>query len=153
MVNQMTAFANTVNPARIPAGKLKELSASLDRSGRIALVDDEGHRTELPEDIVHHLEHVCHLLEEQRAVVVLPDDEIFTVKTAANYLAVSTKHLGELLETRKIPYQIRDGESCILLRDLLVYEQRWDDERRAILDRLTEELDRAGVYDSSYQAR
>lgn len=141
---------NRLDPSTIAPEALEHLSEVLARPGHVALIDDEGRRVELPAPLFQHLVRIVRLMAEKRAVVLIPEDETFTTQAAANYLGVSRQHLVDLLEGGQIPFHKAGTHRRVVLRNLLDYEKRRDEERRAALDRLANAVDGAGLYDASY---
>jgi excisionase family DNA binding protein len=88
-------------------------------------------------------------MSERKAVVMLPEDEAFTTQAAANYLGVSRQHLVNLLEQKEIPHHKVGTHRRVSFKDLLLYEKKRDKTRREVLDKLTAEVEAAGLYDST----
>ena len=141
---------NRLDPSTIAPEALADLTEVLARPGHVALIDDEGHRVELPAPLFAHLARLVRLMAERRTVVLVPEDETFTTQAAADYLGVSRQHLVDLLERKEIPHHKVGTHRRVAFRDLLAYEKRRDKERRAALDELARSVDEAGLYDASY---
>jgi excisionase family DNA binding protein len=77
----------------------------------------------------------------------VPRTQRLTTQEAADFLGISRPTLVKLLERGKIPYDQPGRHRRILFSDLLAYLDRRGEERRAALDRMTEEANEAGLYD------
>ena len=89
-------------------------------------------------------------MAEKKAIVLVPEDEAFTTQAAANYLGVSRQHLVDLLENSEIPHHKVGTHRRVTYSELLEYEKKRDSSRRATLNKLAVEIDKAGLYDSDY---
>lgn len=141
---------NRLDPADIDAGALEDLSKVLARPGCAALIDEKGHRVELPAPLFAHLARLVHLMAQRRAVILIPEDETFTTQAAADYLGVSRQHLVGLLESGAIPFHKVGTHHRVYFRDLMRYEEQRDAARKGALDRLMREVGEAGLYDGSH---
>ena len=141
---------NRLDPSLIGEEALEELSTAFARPGHVALIDEQGHRTEIPAPLFEHMARLVRLMAKRRAVILIPEDETFTTQAAANYLGVSRQHLVNLLEGGRIPFHKAGSHRRVVFKDLLAYEKQRDSERRTALDRLSQEVEEAGLYDSSY---
>lgn len=141
---------NRLDPADFAPESLDEIHEVLHRPGRAALIDEEGNRVDLPTPLFRHLVRVVHLMAERRTVMMIPEDEEFTTQAAANYLGMSRQHLVNLLEAGKIVHHKVGSHRRVKFHDLRVYEARRDAERRNALDGLMDEIDEAGLYDSTH---
>lgn len=141
---------NRLDPSMLDAVELKEMVRFLSTNRSPALVDGDGKRVVLPEPVFQQLLRVLRLMEEGRAVVMMPEEETFTTQASANYMGVSRQHLVDLLEDGKIPFHRVGTHRRIYFRDLLEYERGRDQNRRKSLEKLMDEVDEAGFYDSSY---
>ena len=142
---------NRLDPSDITPEALEALRGLLAQPGHIALVNDEGHRAELPAHLFQHLMRLVRLMTERRSLTLVPDDERVTTQAAANYLGVSRQHLVDLLEQGEIPFHKVGTHRRVIFRDLLEYEKRRDSARKVALDELSNAVDQAGLYDGSYQ--
>ena len=141
---------NRLDPSLLSAKELDELGRAFAQPGHVALVDDEGNRTEIPEELFRHLTRIMRLAGEGRAVVMVPVDEKFTTQAAADYLGVSRQHLVDLLEANEIPFSKTGTHRRVVFTDLLAYEERRDQKRGHALDKLFEKVDEAGFYDGDF---
>jgi excisionase family DNA binding protein len=77
------------------------------------------------------------------------DDENLTTQAAANMLGVSRTYLVRLLEQEKIPCTSAGSHRRIKVGDLLAYMQKRERARHEALNRLTREVEAAGLYDKN----
>ena len=70
-----------------------------------------------------------------------------TAQRAADLLGVSRPPLIKLLEAGVLPYHKAGSHRRIFLKDLLAYQKRRDEERKAALDRIAKEAFESGLYD------
>ena len=129
---------------------IEELVTAIARPGHVALIDDQGNRTEIPEVFFQHIERLIRLMSEQRAVMMIPEDETFTTQAAADYLGMSRQHFVNLLEEGKIGFHKVGSHRRVTFKNLLAFEAKRDKERRGVLDGLAETVDKAGRYESEY---
>ena len=134
----------------IPEEQLAELAKAFARPNHIALIDEHGNRTHIPEALFAHFARIVRLMGERKAIVLVPEDEAFTTQAAANYLGMSRQHLVGLLERNEIPHHKVGTHRRVTFKDLLAYEKVRDKARREALDRLSDAVDKAGLYFSDY---
>jgi excisionase family DNA binding protein len=119
-------------------------------TGSPALVDEKGRRLDLPKPIFNQLLRVLKMMQDGRAIVLMPEEETFTSQVAANYLGVSRQHLVDLLEENTIPFHKVGSHRRVYFKDLLEYERVRDSGRRKSLDTLMKDVVDAELYTSSY---
>ncbi len=73
------------------------------------------------------------------------------MRAAANYLGVSRQFLVNLLEKGEIPFRLVGTHRRVTFKDLLEYEKKRDQTRRAAMDRISDEVASAGLYFSDYK--
>ncbi|MFC7339529.1 excisionase family DNA-binding protein [Haloferula chungangensis] len=146
----ITTRSNRLDPSLVPPRELDLLASAFTRPGHIALIDDQGNRTEIPEPFFRQLARITRLMREGRAIVMVPEEENFTTQAAANYLGMSRQHLVTLLEDGKIPFHRVGTHRRVTFKDLLEFESKRDAERRSTLDKAFDDLDEAGLYDNEY---
>lgn len=130
--------------------ELKGLIRFLSATGSPALVDEHGERLDLPKPVFQQLLRILKMMNEGRAIIMLPEEETFTTQAAANYLGVSRQHLVNLLEEERIPFHRVGTHRRVYYKDLLAYERLRDADRRKTLDKLMKQIDDAGLYDAAY---
>ncbi len=141
---------NRLDPSLIPEDQLAELAKAFAKRDHVALIDEHGNRTHIPEVLFAHFARIVRLMSKKRAIVLIPEDETFTTQAAANYLGMSRQHLVGLLERNEIPHHKVGTHRRVTFKDLLAYEKGRDQTRRAALDTLSAEVDAKGLYDSDY---
>ncbi|MFC5457326.1 helix-turn-helix domain-containing protein [Prosthecobacter fluviatilis] len=142
----LTTRTNRLDPSLIPEDELNVLARLFAKRDHVALIDEQGNRTHIPEALFAHFARIVRLMNERKAIVMVPEDEAFTTQAAANYLGVSRQHLVNLLEKGDIPHHKVGAHRRVTFKDLLAYEQKRDKNRREAMDRLTEEVMKAGLY-------
>ncbi|MBI4025158.1 MAG: helix-turn-helix domain-containing protein [Verrucomicrobia bacterium] len=84
---------------------------------------------------------------------MMPEDETFTTQAAANFLGMSRQFFVTLLESGQIPFHRVGTHRRVSFKDLRDYAQKRNAERRAGLNRLFNEVKKAGLYDASYTGK
>lgn len=141
---------NRLDPSDISPEALDSLSEMLAQPGHVALIDDQGRRADLPAPLFAHLVRMVRLMAERRTVALIAEDEELTTQAAASFLGVSRQHLVDLLEGGRIPFRKVGTHRRVVFQDLVVFQKQRDDGRREALDRLSQAVDEAGLYDASY---
>lgn len=142
----ITTRNNRLDPSQIPEEELDQLAALFAKSGHIALIDEQGNRTHIPEALFAHFARIVRLITERKAVVLIPEDETFTTQAAANYLGMSRQHLVNLLEEGRISFHKVGSHRRVTFKDLLAFERERDTNRRRTLDELNDKVHQAGLY-------
>lgn len=146
----LTTKTNRIDPSLIPEDQLAELAQAFAKPGHVALINENGEQTHIPEEMFRHFARIVRLMTERKAIVLVPEDEAFTTQAAANYLGMSRQHLVNLLDQNEIPHHKVGTHRRVTFRDLLAYEKVRDRSRRVALDKLAAKVDAAGLYDSDY---
>ena len=79
---------------------------------------------------------MLHVVAEGQSVAVLPIQSDLTLHQAAEILDVSVPYLAGLLDDEEIPYRTEENRRIMKLQDILDYESRNIEERRAVLAEL-----------------
>ena len=137
---------NRIDPSQIPDDQLAALVQAFARPGHVLVTDSSGNKTELPEVLFRHFARIVQLMSERKAIVMVPEDEAFTTQAAANYLGMSRQHLVTLLDRGEIDHHLVGTHRRVKFKDLLSFEKRRDETRRVALDKLSAEVDAAGLY-------
>lgn len=103
----------------------------------------------LPEPVARFLASVIRDLIAGKSVVVIPEDETFTTQAGAEILGVSRQFFVRLLEASEIPFHRVGTHRRVTYKDLMEYRRKRDAVRRQKLDKVFDEIDSAGLYDSS----
>jgi excisionase family DNA binding protein len=115
--------------------------------GSPALVSPDGGRVQLPDSVLRLLKEIARNMQLGRAVVLIPENQQLTTQRAADLLGVSRPHLIKLLDAGALPYNKAGSHRRIYLKDLLAYQKRRSEERKAALDRIAKEAFESGLYD------
>lgn len=113
------------------------------------LLGPDGEQVPLPEEVYRVLVEVVQAMREGKVITLVPRTQRLTTQEAADFLGVSRPTLVKLLEEGKIPYEQPGRHRRIMFTDLLAYQERLREERRAVLDRMTEDASEAGLYDGT----
>lgn len=128
-------------------GALLDLGRFLDHHTEPGLLlGPDGEQVPLPREIYQVLANVVEAMREDKIITLVPRTQRLTTQEAADFLGVSRPTLVKLLEGGKIPYDRPGRHRRVLFTDLLAYTTRQRADRRAVLDRMTEEASQAGVY-------
>jgi excisionase family DNA binding protein len=111
------------------------------------LLGPDGEQVPLPEEVYEILISVVQAMREGKVVTVVPRTQRLTTQEAADFLGISRPTLVKLLEEGKIPYDQPGRHRRVLFSDLLAYLDRQQQQRRAALDRITEDASQAGMYE------
>lgn len=142
----LTTRSNRLDPSLIPAEQLDRVVKLFATPGHILLTDSEGSQVEIPKVLFQHFARIVRLMSERKAIVMLPEDEAFTTQAAANYLGMSRQFFVNLLERGEIPFCRVGSHRRVSFKDLLEYEKKRDRTRRDAMDRLSDEVIKAGKY-------
>jgi excisionase family DNA binding protein len=131
----------------------RDLSALLDLGRFLAqhtepglLLGPDGEQVPLPEEVYRLLIEVVEAMREGKVITLVPRTQRLTTQEAADFLGISRPTLVKLLEEGKIPYEQPGRHRRVLFTDLLAYTDRQHAERRAALDRITEDASESGSY-------
>lgn len=142
----LTTRTNRLDPSLIPPDQLEGMVRIFASPDHVLLTDSQGNQTEIPEVLFQHFARIVRLMSEKKAIVMLPEDEAFTTQAAANYLGMSRQFFVGLLEKGEIPFHRVGTHRRVTFKDLLEYEKKRDRTRREAMDRLTDEVIKAGLY-------
>jgi excisionase family DNA binding protein len=145
----MTAPAGVVFPPR-------DLTALLDL-GRFLehhtepglLLGPDGEQVPLPQEVYQVLVEVVEAMRAGKVITLVPRTQRLTTQEAADFLGISRPTLVKLLQDGKIPFDQPGRHRRVLFTDLLAYQERRREHRRAALDRMTEDASEAGLYDTA----
>lgn len=113
------------------------------------LLGPDGEQVPLPAEVYRVLRQVVEVMRQGKATLVAPQGLLLTTQEAADFLGVSRPTLVKLLEDGLIPFEKPNRHRRVRLQDLLDFQAGRRDERRAALNRLTEEASELGLYDGS----
>jgi excisionase family DNA binding protein len=110
------------------------------------LLGPDGEQVPLPAEVYQVVVEVVAAMREGKVITLVPRTQRLTTQEAADFLGVSRPTLVKLLEEGKIPYDQPGRHRRLLFTDLLTYQARQREDRRAALDRMTEDASEAGLY-------
>jgi excisionase family DNA binding protein len=113
------------------------------------LLGPDGEQVPLPAEVYRVLRQVVEVMRQGKATLVAPQGLLLTTQEAADFLGVSRPTLVKLLEDGAIPFEKPNRHRRVRLQDLLDFQARRRDERRAALNQLTEEASELGIYEGS----
>lgn len=142
----ITTRTNRLDPSLIPPEQLAKVAQLFARPEHVLLTDSTGNQVEIPEVLFQHFARIVRLMSEQKAIVMVPEDEAFTTQAAANYLGVSRQHLVGLIDKGEILHRMVGTHRRVSFKDLLAYEKTRDKTRREALDSLTDQVIAADKY-------
>jgi excisionase family DNA binding protein len=103
----------------------------------LRLVDATGVAADLGKNVTAQLHRLLALISEGHSVSILPTEVPLTTQAAADILNVSRQYLVRLLDNGTIPSRRTGTHRRILLKDVVAYKQKRDDECHEALDALT----------------
>ncbi|MDP4014440.1 MAG: helix-turn-helix domain-containing protein [Candidatus Nanopelagicales bacterium] len=118
-------------------------------SGRPALVAASGERLELPEALFDVLRQVAEVLSSGMGVNVAPLSAMLTTQEAADYLGISRPTLVRILERGEIPMEKPGRHRFVRLKDLVDYQGRTKEQRRAALEEMVSDAEEDDLYDKT----
>ena len=139
----------THEPVALPeseAPQIRELNRLL-QLGTPALVAADGERLDLPDAVYRLLKDIVRNMQLGRAIILVPENQQLTTQRAADLLGVSRPHLIKLVEAGELPFHKAGSHRRIYLKDLLAFQKRRDEERKAALNRIAKEAFESGLYD------
>lgn len=142
----LTTRTNRLDPSLIPPDQLARIAQVFARPNHVLLTDSSGNQTEIPEVLFQHFARIVRLMSENKAIVMVPEDEAFTTQAAANYLGVSRQHLVNLIDKGEIAHHMVGTHRRVSFKNLLAYEKNRDKARREALEGLTNQVIAAGKY-------
>lgn len=139
------------DPVSLPASQGEQVHALhqlLQREGKALLVGKGGEPAiEIPGAVYDLLLKILRVMEQGKAISIVPVTQDLTTQQAAELLHVSRPFFIKLLESGKLPYHLTGTHRRVYLQDLMAYKQHRDQERHQAIERMAADADQAGVYD------
>ncbi|MFJ4029997.1 helix-turn-helix domain-containing protein [Paenarthrobacter sp. NPDC089989] len=112
---------------------------ALNRNDHATLVTGDGSSLELPVEVYEALRDVVAAMAAGQAITIAPHNTVLTTQEAADLLNMSRPTLVRLLEGGQIAFTQPGRHRRVYLADVLAYQQRLREERRAVLDTMTKD--------------
>jgi excisionase family DNA binding protein len=117
--------------------------------GQVLLTGKGGEAAvEIPETVHGLLLQILDLMRQGKAISIVPVMQDLTTQQAAEMIGVSRPYFVKLLEAGALPFHLAGTHRRVYLRDLLAYKERRDQERHAAIERMADQAERAGIYDT-----
>ena len=100
---------------------------------------DKAETIQLPAGAVKLLQAILEGMALGGAVTIVPQNSELTTQQAAGALNVSRPFLIQLLEEKKLPYQLVGSHRRVRFEDQLHFKENIDAEQRKVLDQLAAE--------------
>ena len=126
--------------------QVRELAQMMIRQ-RAALVGPDDHRHEIPDSVYRLLLSVLKIMQEGKAVSIVPQMQELTTQRAANLLGVSRQFFVRLLDDEKLPFHRTGTHRRVYLKDVLEFRKRRDQQRKGSIERIAKEEVARGTYD------
>jgi excisionase family DNA binding protein len=135
-------------PVESEQPKMAELYRMLIHAGTAALIGPDNSQIDLPPSIYNTLVKVVETMQEGKSIAVVPLMEQMRSQAAADFLGVSRQFLVRELEAGKIPFHYAGTHRRIYLKDVLEYKTNRMHARRASIDRMAQQSEELGDYDT-----
>ena len=130
--------------AKVSAGKIPDMTAKKAAPPKYLLTDNRGTTIEISESTFKIVVEALRAMAEGNAVMLSPVEIEVTTQQAAELLNVSRPYLVSLLESGEIPFNTVGRYRRIKHQDILDYQARRNNRRKAAMDELVvqaQELD------------
>ncbi len=141
LLEQQTVLPPEPDHGRDELHRLAALFEHAPTAGQAVLVGPDGVRVALPHSVYEALRQVVAALTEGLAITLAPHTMKLTTQQAADMLSISRPTLVALLERGEIPFEKVGRHRRVLLTDLLDYQQRARQQRKAILREMTQDAE------------
>jgi excisionase family DNA binding protein len=143
-VRMMSTFP--VSIAKSEEEQVRELAQMMIRQ-RAALVGADDQRHEIPDSVYRLLLSLLKIMQEGKAVSIVPQMQELTTQRAANLLGVSRQFFVRLLDDEKLPFHRTGTHRRVYLKDVLEFRKRRDQQRKESIERIAKEEVARGTYD------
>lgn len=138
---------NRFGPSDLAPEEQSRIDSLVRREVRPVLLTEGGDVVELPKALNDLFVAVVEAMKRKEAVFLMHESETFTTQAAANFLGVSRQYVVRLLESGAVPFHHVGTHRRVCFKDLVRFQQERSRKRRAALDRMTEEMVQADVFD------
>jgi excisionase family DNA binding protein len=148
-----TAMATaTLDPITLPQAEEEQvhrLSEFLHSHGQTLLIGHGGDSpVEIPETVHELLVQILDLMRQGKAISIIPVTQDLTTQQAAEVIGVSRPFFVKLIEAGALPFHLAGTHRRVYLRDLLAYKERRDRARHAAIERMADQAEKDGIYDT-----
>ena len=144
-------MAKLLDPITLPPSQeeqVGELHDLLQKEGSARLMGPGGEPSlELPHAIFRLLMEIVELMQQGKAISIVPVTQELTTQQAAEMLGVSRPFLVKLVERGEIPFHPAGTHRRVYLTDLMQYKRKRDQLRHEAINRMAQEAVDAGDYD------
>jgi excisionase family DNA binding protein len=141
---------NRIDPSRISKKTLNQLAALFTKQGCVTLINTQGHRMKMPDELFQQLGRMVNILVEKRVVIFIPEDETLTTQAAANMLGMSRQHFVSLLDQGTIAFTKVGTHRRVKFQDAIEFRKKRDAARRSAMNELSDKIEKAGYYKADY---
>jgi len=150
----MAALADSpeavVSPVDIPAKEQNEIIElyrnALLTGSQAQLVSPTGKSLNIPKSVYSLLVRILKDLSEGASVAILQERQGLTTAQASRLLGVSRQFFVNLLDRGEIAHHLVGTHRRVYIKDLMAFQCRRDNARRAVLDQMVQSEVEAGVY-------
>lgn len=142
-----TITENRVGPSDIAPEEQVGLEQMFRGEVRPVLLTAGGDVIELPKALNDLFVSVVQAMKHKQAVFLMHEDEAFTTQAAANFLGMSRQFFVRLLDQNELPFHHVGTHRRVFFKDLVSYQRKRSQLRKAALDKMTEEVVAAGLDD------
>jgi len=108
---------------------------------------ESGTVIELPKPLNDLVANIVEAMKRKEAVILMREDDALTTQEAAKFLGLSRQFFVRLLGEGKIPHHRVGTHRRVYFNDLVTYQRERSRARKDTLDKMTEDLVDAGVFD------
>jgi excisionase family DNA binding protein len=146
VVEEVRMSTSPVSIAESEEEQIRKLAQMMLRQ-RAALVGPDDQRHEIPDSVYRLLLSVLKIMQEGKAVSIVPQMQELTTQRAANLLGVSRQFFVRLLDDQKLPFHRIGTHRRVYLKDVLEFRKRRDQQRKESIKRIAKKEVARGTYD------